>query len=169
MVAIAILSVSLVSAFAAVQSSLQTTKFSQDRIAAYYLVQDAAEYVRNLRDENLIKGYDAAVKGSSWDWLSGISAQASDPCYFGKTCQVDVPAATLSSCSGSWNSCNYLRQDTSTGLFGYTSAWKTTVFKRELQFSQVSATEIKMTISISWTAGPLSRNLKVEQSLFNRI
>lgn len=168
LVAISILSLSILGTFTAVQHSLQTSGFAKDQITAFYLVQEGMEYVRNMRDQNALASIASVNNGGGpVNWLTGLSASAPDPCYFGKTCRIDSPNATLATCSGGWGSCPNLLQDPTSGLFGYTGGWTDSRFRREMQITQVSANEVKVTISIAWTSANFSKNFQVTESLFN--
>ncbi len=166
LVAISILSLSILAAFTAVQGGLQDSTIVKDRITAFYLAQEAMEYIKNIRDENALH----SVGGVSTNWLHGLAEVGSDPCYFGKTCKIDSPLKSVTVCSGGFGSCPLLNQDGSTGLFGYTSGgnWSSTLFRREIQFSQISANEVLVTIKMTWTTRGQAKSFQVTEELFNR-
>jgi len=169
LVAIGILSLSLAGTFTAAQNGLQNSTFAKDQITASYLAQEAVEYIKNIRDQNSLASLNSqATGGAAQNWLTGLSAQASDPCYFGKTCMIDVPLKNVSSCPGSWGTCPVLLQDPVSGLFGYTAGWTATRFKREVQFRSISANEVMVTVSMSWTSGSFSKTVNVTEDLFNQ-
>jgi prepilin-type N-terminal cleavage/methylation domain-containing protein len=164
-VAIAILSLSISGVFSAVQQSLAQSTISKEEVQAFYLAQEAVEIIRNKRDSNQL----AVINGTPASWLSGIAENADDPCYFGKTCEVDATGPSnkyLFSCSGSWNSCDNLKQDTDTFLFNYATG-NTTHFKREIQIEQMNANEVAIIVRISWDNGGSSREFKIKTLLFN--
>ncbi|MEI6843420.1 MAG: prepilin-type N-terminal cleavage/methylation domain-containing protein [bacterium] len=170
LVAISILSISILGTFTAVQTSLQSSGYAKDQVTAFYLAQESIEYLRNKRDENALNSLNSlASGGSAVGWLTGISAVATDPCYFGKVCTVDSPGATLSACSGALGSCPVLNQDSATGLFGYNVTWTPTDFKREIQLQTVAgnANEIVAIITVSWQSGAFSKTFQIRESLFN--
>src|SRR3989344_2873446 len=80
LVALAALELAVTGAASAIQIGISSYIFSKDQIIAFYLAQEGFEQVRNIRDENGLK---------SQNWLTGISANSSDPCYFGNACIVD--------------------------------------------------------------------------------
>lgn len=168
LVAISILSLSILATFTAVQNGLQTSITAKDQIVAYYLAQEAMEYVKNIRDENALNSLD----GSSVNWLTGLvvtSGGGSGPCDFGKTCTIDSALKVVTACSAGFGTCPNLRQDTSTGLYGYTSSWPASNYKREIQFTNVvSNYEVKVTINITWNTRGTSKTFQVSQLLFNR-
>jgi prepilin-type N-terminal cleavage/methylation domain-containing protein len=170
LVAVSILSLSILSTFTAVQGGLQSSNYAKDQMVAYYLAQEAMEYIKNVRDQNAL----ASLGGTPVNWLTGLSAQVSDPCYFGEVCTIDSYTNTISGaspCTTAFGSCPNLNQNSVTGLYGYTSGtnWSTTNFKREIKLTQNSVnTEITVTINISWTTKGVPHTFQVSQLIFNR-
>ncbi len=168
LVAVSILSISILGTFTAVQNGLQNSTFAKDQITAFYLTQEVMEYMRNIRDENALHSISAVSSGgSSISWLHGLSEIGSDPCYFGNTCTLDSPRKTLATCSGSWGSCPYLNEDSTSGLFGYTGGWPVSRFQREIQFQSINAHEIIINVSITWKSGSFVKTFKGGQSLMD--
>jgi prepilin-type N-terminal cleavage/methylation domain-containing protein len=169
LVAISILSLSILASFTAVSASLSQSYFAKDQVTAFYLVQEAVEYIRNVRDNNGLSNIASiAAGGSGVNWLSGISAVGTDPCWFGNYCYIDSPSNSIRACPnpGNFASCPYLEQNQSTGLFGYAGG-TVTKFKRAVQLQQVNANEIIVTVRIDWVSGIFSKSIQVQQSLFN--
>ena len=182
LVAIGILSISILATFTVVQNSLQNSVIAKDRITAFYLAQEGVEFIKNIRDQNALN----FLNGASTNWLTGLvvtSSGASGPCDFGKTCIIDSPLKKIGtqpgnlSCTGGFGSCPVLRQDptagSGTGLWGYTGSYPSTVFKREIQFANVSVpsvpvVEVLVTIRISWTRRGVTNSFQITESLFNR-
>lgn len=187
LVAIAILSISILGTFTAVQKGLQSSSFSKDQITAFYLVQEAMEYIRNVRDKNALVSLSAVSSGGSpVHWLTGLSGSGTDPCWYGnggtaqKACVIDSPhpspAPAVFSCSSvNFTSCPVLKQDmtsggNTSGLYGYTGSWTDTRFKRGIKFTKLSGSgddEVLVTISISWTSGQITKTFQVDELLFN--
>ena len=168
LVAIAILSLSILATFTAVQSSLRNSSISKDRITAFYLAQEGMEFIKNTRDENALN----SLSGVGINWLTNLVVTpvgGSGPCDFGKTCRIDSPAKTITACAGAFGSCVVIRRDSNTGLWGYNGAYTATVFRREIQFSNIFADrEVLATIRISWTNREQNYSFQVTESLFNR-
>lgn len=167
-VAIMILSLSISGAFSAVQQSLSQSNIAKDEIKAFYLAQEAIEMIRNKRDNNQL----SILNSGTGDWLDGISSLAGDPCYFGKICKIDTTnnPPTMSYCGSSWGSCENLRQDPTTFLYGYTGSWTATNFKREIQIESITVDEISVTVRITWTKGSLiTKEFKVKTNFFKWI
>jgi len=165
LVAIGILSLSITATFTAVQNGIQNSTIARDQTIAFYLAQEAMEFIKNKRDENALN----SISGGANNWLTGLSDVGGDPCYFGKVCRIDSPAKTVAYCGGAFDSCPSLNQDPNTGLFGYTFGWNPTIFKREIQFRQVVVDrEVEVTIRMSWTSRWGVKSFQVTETLFNR-
>ncbi len=76
LVAISILTIALTGPLAVIAQALKSSYFARDQITAYYLAQEAVEYIRNQRDINGLKGIDAST---AEDWLSNIAVDPTDP------------------------------------------------------------------------------------------
>ncbi len=163
LVAISILSLSIAAAFTAVQKGIQSSTIARDQVTAFYLVQEAMEFVRNKRDENALR----LISGASINWRTGFASLATDPCGFGKTCTVDAPLGTFANCPGGSGTCPVLRQDPVSYLYGYTPAWTPTSFRREIRMSLAAADEVVVTISINWTTGGTPYSFQVTENLMN--
>ncbi len=156
LVAVGILSTVVIGALGTVQSSLSSYIFSKDQIVAFYLAQEGFEALRNIRDENRLKGQN---------WLQGISLSSGDPCYFGQACTVSPAESTVATrCSGP---CSKLRQDSATGFFGYNSSWPETVFRREIRLESRNSAEIAVIVSVTWSKGSVSREFKARENLLD--
>ncbi len=164
LVAVSILSLSIVAAFTAVQIGLQSSYVAKDQITAFYLVQEGMEAIRNVRDNNALR----TLNGESVSWLEGLAASGSDPCYFGNTCTVDAPLKVLARCPGSFGSCPPLKRDPVSLLLGYTSNWTPTNFTREIQLQRISSNEVNITMSLSWVTRGVTKSFQVTESLFSR-
>lgn len=158
LVAIGIMVAIIIGAMSAVQHGLSSYLFSKDEITAFYMAQEAFEKVRNMRDENGIK---------SRNWLFGLAQTASDPCAFGKACMVSPAESAGATLCGSPGSCPPLREDTTTGFYGYNAAWPVSPFTREITFSPVSSTEVAVTVTVTWSKGGSTRSFKARENLLD--
>ncbi len=160
LVAISILSLSILAGFTAVQNGLKSSLTAKNQIVAFYLVQEAMEYVKNKRDSNALD----FINGGPSTWLTGLSA-----CNSPSVCYIDVPSDVITACSGVNSTCPNLVIKNSNGLYGYNAAGVTTNFKRAITYQTVSADEVTFTIWISWTQGLSTKSFQVTHSLFNRL
>ncbi|MEQ1561480.1 MAG: prepilin-type N-terminal cleavage/methylation domain-containing protein [Nitrospira sp.] len=173
MVAISILSIVIAGTFTAVVNGLQSSSYAKDQITAFWLAQEGMEFIKNVRDENALH----SLAGGTNTWLTGLSAVTTDPCWFGgsgtaqKTCTIDSNIGVVNgvaTCAGGFGTCPVIREDPATGLMGYNGGWNATSFRREIQFQSISATEVAVTIRMSWTNRARSRSFQITETLFNR-
>jgi len=69
LVAISVLMVAVVSPLTIAQKGLSSAMYSKDQMIASYLAQDAIEYIKYVRDENV----DKTLSGTPTDWLYGFA------------------------------------------------------------------------------------------------
>src|SRR3989338_7875703 len=77
LVAVTILSIAVVGPMFSSAQNIKLASFSQNQLVAFYLGQEAIEYVRNVRDTNLIN--------LSGDWLNGLTV-----CKGATGCYIDI-------------------------------------------------------------------------------
>ncbi len=176
LVAVSILSVSILATFTAVQSSLQSSTTAKDQTTAFYMAQEAMEFIKNIRDENALNSID---NPGSTHWLQGLSEVTTDPCWYGgngeaqKICRIDSVAESVFTCGVAVGSCENLRQNLDSAspdykLFGHNGAWNLTNFKREIQFTRNSDDDVLVTIRMSWVSRNIPKSFQVTQLLMNR-
>ncbi len=159
LVAIVIVVTVVIGTTSAIQSAISSYVFSKDQITAFFLAQEAFEQLRNMRDENHLK---------SRGWLSGLSEASSDPCYFGSACMVSPIETSVATRCDAPGACKKLRQDATTGFFGYdNSAWPETIYRREIVLEPVNANEIAATVTVSWSKGLVNRQFKARENILN--
>jgi len=159
LVAITVLVLAITGVASAIQTGISSYIFSKNQIIAFYLAQEGFEQVRNIRDENSLK---------TQDWLTSLSANSSDPCYFGQACIIDpVRSAVPTRCSGGPGNCPVIRQDAVTGFFGYDPAWSATIFRREIILTQINPQEIAVTVTVDWSKGVVNRQFRARENILN--
>ncbi len=177
LVAISILSMSIAATFTAVQNSLQNSSIAKDQTTAFYLAQEAVEFIKNKRDENALISLNESPTVTRW--LTGISDVPNDDCWFGvgvgaigrKTCIVDVtaalPADTIQACSGDFGTCPFLLKGPN-DLFGHQSGTPT-IFRREIQLRNVvDGREVEIKVRMSWTSRWGTKSFEITENIFNR-
>ncbi|MFH1473082.1 MAG: prepilin-type N-terminal cleavage/methylation domain-containing protein [bacterium] len=158
LVAIAILVLAVMGAMSAAQRGISSSSFSKDQVIAFYLAQEGVEQIRNIRDENAL---------NDLPWLTGISANLSDACYFNNVCRVDTLSITpLVRCSGA-GECPVLRQDAITGFFGYDVSWPTTQFRREVILNSINTDEISILVTVDWSKGGTTKQFRIRENILN--
>ena len=152
MVAIVILSVSVVAPISIAQKGLQSTYFARDQITAFYMAQEAIEYIRSNRD-------NAILQGGSW---AGTFLPAVSTCVSAgltSKCYVDLYNSggnfnpSITSCGGT---CPVIKFHPSKYIYGYGLSGATnTKYTRDIKIqnpSGGSADEAKIVVTVSWTS-----------------
>ncbi len=140
LVAIAILVLVITFVLNVIQGSLKPLAHSQAQIVASFLAQETIETVRNIRDENFLKGRN---------WLYGL-----DECIVG-VCRISIfsyPRVDL--CTD--GTCGKLRYDTETGRYGYESEWIESEFTRETEIDENPYFgRATVSVTVRWSTGEL--------------
>ena len=148
LVAISVVLVAIVGPLTIVSKNLGFALFVRDQVVAYYLAQEAIEFIRNTRDNNVLAGQS---------WLNGLGA-----CTSG-VCAIDSAANTVTGCV---TSCDPLKLSSS-GVYGYTSGTNT-IFVREVALNEISSgREATIDAVIRWNQGTVSRNFTIREHIFN--
>ena len=153
LVAIAVLLLAIVAPLTLVYQSLSASRVARNQVTAIYLAQEAVEFIRATRDEN-------ALQGDSW--LDGL-----EDCTGSKACYIDIPAATVDSCTGD---CPILTYDPDTYLYGYggTKGLVDTVFTRSVSISEIRAdAEVLVEATVTWMEGSVPRQVTLGEYIYN--
>lgn len=145
LVAISVLLVSLVGPLSIAAKALQSAYYARDEVTASYLAQEGIEYVRALRDQNYLNGQP---------WLTGISD------CIGVACAVDFPNFTHTLCTN--GVCTPLLISPTTGLYNVQSG-SASPYTRTLTLTQVSPTEVKIDVTITWMSAAISRQIRLTE------
>lgn len=150
--------------------ALNNSLVAKDQIIAFFLAQDAIEYVRFVRDTNTLEGDD---------WLngSGGSTAGTDltPCQAPAGCYVDstlaVPGvADIPTACDSVNGCPVMYYDGDNSRYTYnTSGTNVTksLFTRTILLTNISPTEQQLTVTVTWSdLGGTVRRVNVYESIF---
>lgn len=138
--------------------SLVAATVAKDQVVAFYLAQDAIEYIRFARDTNKLQ------KG---DWLTGAGALDGinlNNCLDINGCYVDTTTANDPAvCPAS--GCPVLKYAST--QFSYTSG-SDSIYRRTIQLGSVASNELEITVTVSWssTAGT-TRSITVYENIFN--
>jgi len=160
LIAITILVLAVTGAFAAAHNGMMSSLYSKDQVTAFYLAQEAIEQIRNIRDQN-------GIRGNTQGWLAGI-ANSGDPCAVGNTCYVDAlsSSAPLIQCPAT---CPNLLLN-SNGFYSYDNG-TTTKFRREVTVTSVpgsNGNEVVIQAKVFWSKGVLvDRSFTATEHLFN--
>lgn len=162
LVAVTILLLATTAAMSAIQMSLQSSLYAQNQITAYYLAEEALEYVHNIRDNN------ALIPGNYW--LEGL-----EEC-FANDCRVDTIASsgagTIEPCSGS--DCR-LKFDADVATRQVTGYWYgggvPSNYTRTVRLERVNPDnpdEVMVTATVVWVAGRYSTSpMVIKTQIYN--
>lgn len=146
LIAITVLSFAIVGPFQIAQGVIRTSYISRDQLTATALAQEGMEYVRSVRDGNMLNNLHGGTVRTP---LYGFDATSATDC-FANACVVDPSANTQQICATS--SCStrplYL---SGTGLYNQQTIGTLTKFVRKVQFTPINATSTKATVTVSWT------------------
>jgi len=150
LVAVSVLLVSLAGPLSIAAQALQSAYYARDQITAFYLAQEAMEYVHAVRDQNYIAGTP---------WLNGLSS------CIDASCAVDFPNFTHEACSGA---CPFVLIGASSNLFNLASG-DTTIYRRTLEINTLPETsdEVRVTVRVEWKTSRLDRSFEIHEQLFD--
>ncbi len=182
MVAISILSLAVTAPLLIAQKGIGSAIYSRDQITAFYLAQEAIEYVRNVRDTNRITG--------QW-WLAQFSScqpynPSSGPCavingnykidakYLNFTIENGAGIAddtvNTNAISPCVSACPALLYDTTNNLYTY-SGGNTTQFTRTVSISNATGNgkEALVSVTIAWNTNLFApqRSFTIKEYLFD--
>lgn len=156
MVAIALLTISIVAPMSLTTQSLASAYYARDQITAFHLAQEAIESVRHVRDGNVLKN----ALGTPTALLADIPSGA--PFTIDTTNDDSMVV-----CGGT---CQVLRKS-SGGLYGYDAAWTPTYFTRTVTATVVpdsNDNEINVTVTVEWKTGSFqTRSFTIAENLFS--
>jgi len=149
-VATSVLLVTLAAPLSIAAQSLRSAYYARDQVTAFYLAQEAVEYVQAKRDQNYLAGTP---------WLSGL-----DECI-DTSCNVDFPAFDHEACP---TTCPALLISDQTGLFNIETGTPS-VFTRAVKITAVPGTseEVSVTVTVSWVSAGISRQFQIAENLFD--
>lgn len=165
LVAVLLLSVAIAGPLTVASRALNAALVAKDQIVAYYLAQDALEYIRFRRDSNcLAVGASTPCKDSAGQWLSGLNE-----CTSG-SCTIDTALNSLASCiHTSSSSCDKLYYSSSLKRYTHDINDTGTSYKRVITISDMVADQAALvTVSVYWRNNTLNeRSVVLKDYLFN--
>ncbi|MEK7645100.1 MAG: hypothetical protein AAB391_02165 [Patescibacteria group bacterium] len=177
LVAVSLLMLSIVGPLTIAQKSVKTSTYTKNRTTAYYLAQDAMEFLRNVRDTN-------SLQGGTWNTLGNVYAL----CIVGK-CDVDTQyspseaisntvtrAVTILPCSVNCDPLTFLSSPLLpfSGYFGHAPISDGIIesqFRREITISPLNVSpdsrELLIRVDVIWYEGILGGEKKI--SLYDEV
>ena len=148
LVAIAIMMLAIAGPLTIAHKAVQSALYAKDQITAYYLAQDAIEFVRSVRDNNLI----ATNAGTVTDWLNGLSN-----CVLPLSCMINT-------ITGSTNNSGPLFYDNGKYLYGSGS---TSGFTRTINIDTETTNNALVKVIVSWDTGSFTQTFMVQENMMN--
>jgi prepilin-type N-terminal cleavage/methylation domain-containing protein len=140
LVAVTILTMVIIGPLTLAINSISAAMISQNQIIAFYLAQEAIEYIGNIRDSNFLQGND---------WLDGLADCAgADGCY------VDIPHLSdfpnnITACIGE---CPKIKYDDGGYYYNY-QVGNDTIFIRTVKITPNiggNSDEVKVEVVAQW-------------------
>ncbi len=152
LIAITVLTLSIVGPFQIVQGVLNSAYNSRDQLIGAGLAQEAMEYVREVRDSN----YLSNVHGGAVSWMNGFAGTGGLPnCYSNagaspSDCSVDPQKKTITACGSVGCTPGPLYLEPNTFLYTQQAVGTVTKFTRTVRMTQISASETLVTVTVTW-------------------
>jgi type II secretory pathway pseudopilin PulG len=173
LVAITILMLAVAGPLTIAHKGLFSAVYAKEQITAFYLAQDAIEYIRSVRDSNEL----SIAAGSAIDWLEGLQPCISDD--NSSACQIDTRAPELNStgtevgsCSGACSNLQEFTNGSQIHYGHYGSGGEESNFRRTIRIMRPvlgnDVEEAAVSVTIEWTIGGINRDFTVQENLFNR-
>ena len=175
LVAISIFTISILGIMSVLASSITSVTYAKDKSIAGYLAQEGIEYMRNIRDNDVL--YPA--NNSSWSDFTNTatasslaSCNSSNKCGFNSSttptnsitffkCSADpteLPPAT--GCVLYLNNSNGIYNDNA--ISGSSSG-----FTREVWMTYINANEVQIFSEVDWNQGTIPESVIFSENLFN--
>ncbi|MCL4405325.1 MAG: prepilin-type N-terminal cleavage/methylation domain-containing protein [Patescibacteria group bacterium] len=160
MVAMGVISVGLLGVFSVLSNSLGISKITSNQYVGTYLAAEGIEVVKNIIDNNV---YNQVSGG----WNAGLVQNGGSPYTF--AVEYDSPAPNQSESRRSFQSTDFLRFDSSTGLYDYNPSDSQTTFKRAVTVTSLdSNNELQVDSVVSWVdQGGTPDSVKLEDVFYN--
>lgn len=178
LVAIAVLLLAISAPLTLAERSLASAEAARREVSAFYLAQEAMEFVRNHKDSN-------AIDSGGRDWLKDLDECFDTPGEDEESnkengCGIDL----TESGSRQINECSEARNDDCTlyqnidesdedlyGVFGMersSNDWQATDYTRRVFVDEISQDkEARVTAIVSWSEGIGPKSVRVTSTIFN--
>lgn len=157
LVAVTILMISIAGPLTIAYKSYAAAVTARDQMIASYLAQDAMEYLKHVRDNNLFKG-------SSTSMLEGFGQ-----CGVNNVCTVDTQTGIIS-----FSSPQLFKSDPDS-WYGHSGSLKTP-FSRSFYVTGVSnagspalPAEAKIVVTVTWRNGTVTNQVVYDNEIYNAI
>lgn len=156
LVAITIFSIGIVAPLSVAFYAIRAAEVARDEISGFYFAEEGVEYIRHVRDTNILEGAN---------WLDDLTR-----CRNASGCNpVDILENVnanndFDNCGGA-NSC-YLEFDETTGLYDANGTIPTK-FRRVIRVNTINSNEVEVVSTVSWTTRTTDRSVILRDRMFN--
>lgn len=154
LVAISILLLATLGPLSVASKGLTTALFARDQVTAFYLAEEAIEYLKNVRDSNALQGY-------AWD-ADIANCVTTFGCTIDAT-SISSPSSVIVPCA---KRCPVLRKDSS-GRFNYSSGNSTQFTRKVVVENTSNADEKRIIVTMSWNTAGQAKSFSIQENLFN--
>lgn len=175
LVAVLLLTMAVAGPLTISSKALTVALVAKDQTIAFYLAQDAVEYVRHVRDTNSLAGrtWLAGLDGSAnpdappQGAPDCVSADGSARCYFDSLANPVTSTFNIASCAAV---CPVLQYNTTSKTYNYVSG-NPTIFTRTVSITSPNAgavNEAVLRVTVQWSdVAGIVRNITVTEDLFD--
>ncbi len=162
LVAIFILTLAIAGGFSTISSGLKSAYLAKNQVTAFYLAQDAFEYLRNIRDTYKLEDINNGTF-SAWSDFQALI----DDCTKGKPCIVDTTNSSGfgSDITGCVGICSKLKYSTGTHFYNHNTTSNDSIFTRSFYANTISDHEIAIVVSVSWKEGIGTKTFTIQNVL----
>lgn len=173
-VAIFILVLAVTGPMSAAQNSLKASFLARDQVVAFYLAQDAIEYLKNYKDQKIIENTETGSREIIKDTILAKCSRDGVPCAFSTLVEPE-DSRNFKQCgnAGCGNLCfSFDKREYYTLSRGTTcdlSGSKTSKFIREVYIKEIEKDEeYAITVVIRWKPNFFTdRKIVVQENLYN--
>ncbi len=157
LVALSVLTFAALGPLSLATYTIRAASVSQNQFTAFFLAQEAMEYIRNRRDSNILSGAN---------WLDGMAPAGAGNglCRGVNGCIADVPNNNIQTCNPP--GCSNIKYNSVSGLYNYSSG-SSTIFMRKFKLTYISNYEEKIEVTISWQDKFGLKSFTIEENIFN--
>lgn len=166
LLAVLLLSVAIAGPLTIASKGLLSAISAKEQIVAFYLGQDAIEYIRFKRDTNCLAAAGAPASCPAGSWLSGLSSCISTD--GSALCQIDSIQDTATSCTGT---CSPLNFDSTTGYYGYSAGSITG--PRYIRTVKIitpfggNSSQARVVVTMTWATSGLQHTITMKEDIIN--
>jgi prepilin-type N-terminal cleavage/methylation domain-containing protein len=159
LVAVLLLTMAIAGPLTIASKGLSSALVAQDQVGAFYLAQDAIEYIRFKRDSNCLAAAAAPGACPAGVWLSGLVGSGKCTADGSVTCRVDSLQDSVAECTGTPTIvCPVINYDQQNFFYTYAATSSTVVESKQRYVRTVKITtpyggnseEARVEVKVSW-------------------